>query len=70
MVMMALCRRRLTPGGADIKAYNKHLRDRNLPFMKVAIMPAGPEVIFVIFILIYFSRRKFYAAHKAAANPA
>jgi MFS family permease len=36
-------------------------------FMKVAIMPA---IVFVIFILIYISRRKFYAAHKAAANPA
>jgi MFS family permease len=36
-------------------------------FMKVAIMPA---IVLVIFILIYISRRKFYAEHKAAATPA
>jgi fucose permease len=32
-------------------------------FLKVAIMPA---VLLVVFILIYISRRKFYAAHKQA----
>jgi fucose permease len=32
-------------------------------FMKVAIMPA---ILVVIFVLIYLSRRKFYAAHKEA----
>jgi fucose permease len=36
-------------------------------FMKVAIMPA---IVFVVFILIYIARRKFYAAHKAAATTA
>lgn len=30
-------------------------------FMKVAIMPA---ILIVVFVLIYLSRRKFYAAHK------
>jgi hypothetical protein len=29
--------------------------------MKVAIMPA---ILVVVFLLIYLSRRKFYAAHK------
>lgn len=33
-------------------------------FMKVAIMPA---ILFVIFTLIYVSRRKFYQQHKAAS---
>jgi hypothetical protein len=33
-------------------------------FMKVALMPA---ILFVVFILIYLVRRKFYAAHKQAA---
>ena len=32
-------------------------------FMKVAIMPA---IVLVVFILIYFARRKHYAAHKQA----
>jgi hypothetical protein len=32
-------------------------------FMKVAIMPA---ILVGIFILVYISRRKFYAAHKQA----
>jgi hypothetical protein len=32
-------------------------------FMKVAIMPA---ILVVVFIVIYISRRKFYAAHKEA----
>jgi fucose permease len=36
-------------------------------FMKVAIMPA---IVFVVFILIYIARRKFYAAHKAATTTA
>jgi MFS family permease len=34
-------------------------------FMKVALMPA---ILVVVFIVIYLSRRKFYAAHKAAAS--
>jgi len=34
-------------------------------FMKVAIMPA---ILVVVFILIYISRRKFYADHKAATT--
>jgi MFS family permease len=33
-------------------------------FMKVAIMPA---ILLVVFILIYFARKKFYADHKQAA---
>ncbi len=36
-------------------------------FMKVAIMPA---IVLVVFILIYISRRKFYAEHKAATTSA
>jgi fucose permease len=36
-------------------------------FMKVAIMPA---IVFVVFIIIYITRRKFYAAHKAATTTA
>lgn len=36
-------------------------------FMKVAIMPA---ILVVIFAVIYISRRKFYAAHKGAAQVA
>lgn len=36
-------------------------------FMKVAIMPA---IVLVVFILIYISRRKIYASHKAATTPA
>jgi len=34
-------------------------------FMKVAIMPA---IVLVVFILIYISRRKFYAQHKSQAQ--
>jgi MFS family permease len=34
-------------------------------FLQVAIMPA---IVLVAFVLIYFSRRKFYAAHKAQAQ--
>ncbi len=33
-------------------------------FLKVAIMPA---ILFVVFIIIYFARRKAYAAHKQVA---
>jgi MFS family permease len=36
-------------------------------FMKVAIMPG---ILVVVFILIYLSRRKFYADHKAKASAA
>jgi uncharacterized membrane protein YozB (DUF420 family) len=36
-------------------------------FMKVAIMPG---ILVLVFILIYLSRRKFYAQHKAKTTAA
>jgi hypothetical protein len=48
--------------GMDAAAANNYAGSHT--FLKVAIMPA---ILLVVFILIYISRRKFYAAHKQAA---
>lgn len=47
----------IDPAVADAKAGSD-------TFLKVALMPA---ILLVVFILIYISRKKFYAAHKQAA---